>query len=745
MALTNEQAAELALHFEAGWGQIDDSLGSGRTSGPNDLYGMTGDPYLEGYELVDAEYIQNCDGVKVLKCIAVKDSEGNIYVHFNGTGDGNWGYNSSVYTGEDSPVQIESTKFLNDVVRTRAGEDAEVYVSGHSQGGCTAQYATLFADEDVGRRITHTTSLDGPGISTDALERLQQNPEYYEQQRQKLYAFNGYMDFVSPLGQEQVVPEDHVYMVHTSDEGFWQYCWDEKKDGPHPSDPGNRAHGPQYMLGRNGKLGKYVPYLDAHNGESSFRKLILEINSQIRTLGQEDQALVALCAMNLAEHFLGKRGKNVQGEPLSEEDFAKFKELMLPILLDILRNHPELLNDAIRDLGLDPNMEAVIVDYLEHLEGMSPAHQEEALRTLLGAVHIGEDGKPTFNLGELLTNPNPGTTLAILELLYSLLGTEEGRALISEIIGSIDKLALLNDTLCKILPGYQAVSDRVAAFLKEKGFDGKSVIDYIKADPAHNTLALIGFVVSDFEALMGLVKMAGTIATIIKFMPLIITLLKFVGPILLAAVAIYVAFLVVQLVVDFIVTHWEEIMEKINAAIEWVEEMAKRICDYITGKIAAAIEATIQTAKFCYDQAKRFAREAYEKVVSFCDYAKQQIRAGISYLNDIAHTVVRTVTGAVQTAVTIYMQRLQDAVERMDRVAGRVQAMDRRLDTLYGWLCRSSVEQGEGIFVTLANLYRLSWADLNVDEGDRIRRMANNLSSLNEGYKTVEKWVATQL
>ena len=117
----------------------------------------------------------------------------------------------------------------------------------------------------------------------------------------------------------------------------------------------------------------------------------------------------------------------------------------------------------------------------------------------------------------------------------------------------------------------------------------------------------------------------------------------------------------------------------------------------------------------------------------------------IKISNPLLYGLVRIVSGYQQSQVTIDMVRLGNAVDEMERIAGKIAGIDGQLAGLYRKLCINNIEQGEGIFTSLANLYNLSRADINVDEGNRIRRKASDLRDLFDEYDSVEKWVLRQL
>lgn len=622
MAISNDQLAEIGLNIESGRHTISDEFPPGQgdseakniNGGGKDLGDVTGNPNLKGYTLLETQYIKDIDGNYRIKSIAYMDADGNIYVHFTGTGDGNWDYNKAAYDSVPSTIQTNSSAFLEHIIDTYRTDGSAVYVTGHSQGGNTAQYSTLTIDPKYGQYIVTTISMDGPGFSKPVYENdlHQHGDEHYETQLQKIYAFNGHSDYVNPLGQVQIIPEDHKYMVKTGDNGY--------NGNPDASAP-EKWHCGDYMLTEDGKLREYLPYDEAIEAgwQSPIQKAVIAINSwMVENLSAEDQRFIAILIMAFAETFLG------------------------------------------------------------------------------------EDVK-----GDFLTVAYEAAKLYV--------------------------------------PGAEPVLEQIAIMVQEKGFQSwQDIWDYICKDPVKNTLELLSYVFGNKEALIGLMKMVGFITLLVKAIPFLVALLTkfivFVAKVLAVIAAIYAVIQIIKLVVDFLVEMWDAICDFVEATIDYVTKLANDIYEYVKGRVEAAIDATVALAKYLFDTAKKITKEIYDSVVSFVNTAKEKIVETYNLLKDTAQKISSTVCGYIRKGVTLQMALLQNCADRMNSVASRVQTIDSRLDTLYGRLCRAEIEQGEGIFTTLASLYNLARADLNVDEGNRIRRMANNLTQVNETYKQIEQW-----
>lgn len=338
-----QKQAETGAILETSFDTIAE-MGQG---GPADLSDLPG---LDGYTVVDVGTFDRGPelGGGCYKAITVVDAEGNIYVHYRGTGDGNWGLNAPAYGPEASSVQKWAEDYCNRTLDNNYTlntdypgryPDAKIYLSGHSQGGNNAQYAMLttkYADE-----IEACISLDGQTFSHDVLNDLR-SVDGYSQRRDKIYAYYGAYDFVSPLGQEQPVPGDHVYMVELA-EGYTM-------NGKDPGIPG--FHMVEYMLDENGHFVNPKRYDSPDNGESAFRKTIRDLNALINKLPPEMQERVAKDAMMVAEYFMGDdRGGNIKGD----FSFLQLNELLIvvvPALITTMITHPEDFIGILTEAGV---------------------------------------------------------------------------------------------------------------------------------------------------------------------------------------------------------------------------------------------------------------------------------------------------------------------------------------------------------------------------------------------------------
>lgn len=275
-------------------------------------------------KMVDTMEFTNAWG-ECVKAVALRDEAGNLYFHYNGTGNGNWGYNAAAYGGGPSDVQTASLNFFNRVMGEQYSKNPQnVYVSGHSQGGNNAQYVTMMSE--YGSYIDKCIPLDGPGFSTEAVERMKAlyGEDYFEAQRAKIHAYNGDRDYVHGLGQESIVLRDreHTTIIDTGDTGFVD------------------SHAIQGMLDGNGLKGETDQY-------EPLAEFVDYLNEKVRKLPQEDQERVAELAMKAVEYYLGNNE-----EPPTAEEWAELLTLAAPVVVEVIAEKTVVVDAAMAVVGL---------------------------------------------------------------------------------------------------------------------------------------------------------------------------------------------------------------------------------------------------------------------------------------------------------------------------------------------------------------------------------------------------------
>ena len=107
--------------------------------------------------------------------VAVDLMDGTCFAAYRGTDATLVGWKEDFNMGfaDEVPAQRESVNFLADVAGRFEGP---IRVGGHSKGGNLAVYASLFAEDDVRKRILEIYNNDGPGLTA----KMQECPFYCE-------------------------------------------------------------------------------------------------------------------------------------------------------------------------------------------------------------------------------------------------------------------------------------------------------------------------------------------------------------------------------------------------------------------------------------------------------------------------------------------------------------------------------------------------------------------------------------
>jgi hypothetical protein len=332
--------AEVAARLEAHFDDIAYDYSPGGSGSLSDYKG------LEGYTVLDVQYFDNTgnNGPNSPKAITVQDSKGNIYIHFRGTGDGYWGQNTAAYGDHASDVQKWAHEYCDKVIQERcilntnySGE--KVYITGHSQGGNNAQYAMLTTEYPD--YVESCISLDGQGFSHGVSNDLRDlyGEDGFTARQDKIYAYDGANDFVSPLGQEQLVRDDHTYIVQLQETGY-------ATEGESRGVAG--YHDVRWMIDEDGHFGDVRLYTDPDNGESAFRKTIRDLNDLINHLPPDMQERIAERAMMVAEFFMGS---NYRGDPSLIGANLLLLEVVPALILTFIL-HPDDFIGLLKESGI---------------------------------------------------------------------------------------------------------------------------------------------------------------------------------------------------------------------------------------------------------------------------------------------------------------------------------------------------------------------------------------------------------
>ena len=413
MSYPHQTEAQTAARIESYWNELNDAYTS--DGGSMDRNGDAPAQYTMQTRNADGEWVNTTYTVldrlecphygrneEAPKALVVQDENGNIFVHFNGTGDGNWEYNADNAYGTQTESQQHqwAAEYLDEVLEKYPG--VNVTVTGHSQGGNLAQYASMATRH--GDRVSACVSLDGPNMSDIEVEYLRQTlgEEEFQRRVDKLYAYNGRSDYVSVLGQNRIIPDNHTYIVETNTIGY--NADDMGKD------IGNLYHACNYMLWNDGNFGNIVPYQPDGSAESGFRNFVRNLIEHVKELPPDEQNKAGHIVMKLIENTIGN-GSNGVYTDFTAEELDYLKEKLIPMIIQTINDDPELAKQAIQEalssMDVDPDVIEVITTVIGGFSDMPEERQRELLEILAQVLTI-KDNKVEVDLTNLLGHGDLG-------------------------------------------------------------------------------------------------------------------------------------------------------------------------------------------------------------------------------------------------------------------------------------------------------------------------------------------------
>ena len=206
---------------------------------------------------------------------------------------------------------------------------------------------------------------------------------------------------------------------------------------------------------------------------------------------------------------------------------------------------------------------------------------------------------------------------------------------------------------------------------------------------------------------------------------------------------------VVALTANHVVKNWDRISNTLEQAAEYVKDEIVKFYNEakqaVKSEINNWISSVASKAEKYITKGSRVVNKIVDGATDFWEFFKEQAVASVKNLlfvsNPLFYIIASKVYRDVKEPVKINVYEISDCVDRMNRLAKRVAKIDQRLDDLYWRLAQNNIEQDEGLFTSLANIYNLFRADLNVDEGAAIKRKARALTDLYDGYKRTDEWV----
>ncbi|MCL2664649.1 MAG: DUF2974 domain-containing protein [Defluviitaleaceae bacterium] len=310
----------------------------------------------QGYgfeELIAATFIDTRPG-----------KQNDVYIAFRGTGDGKWPANAEGLTTEMSVLQANALAYAERVLHMYHSGATNVIATGHSQGGNLAQYITLFSS----REIT-CFSIDGQGQSAEALEKFRKMCEAngwdYETKlaeiTSRMYAINGENDPVNFFGIK-IIPELNTFYILT----------------PNAKEFGD-FHDIKFMFNETGLNWTRDAGGEIINGEmKALAKFAQILSEKMLQMNPELLDATAYSAMSILERFMKYNTDSTFHQLLAHLDFTTgtvgnqlfvtpeqwliFLKEGLPIILETVTSHPELLIEILSYLEFESPVVQGLID-----------------------------------------------------------------------------------------------------------------------------------------------------------------------------------------------------------------------------------------------------------------------------------------------------------------------------------------------------------------------------------------------
>ena len=255
--------------------------------------------------------------------------DGETYVAYRGTGDGNWDYNAhSAFGNEPSQMQEWARAYCDQTLTDFYIPGGELYLTGHSQGGNNAMYTLLTSE--YAEYVTGCVSIDGPGFSQDVIDQIirEKGQAYYDEMVRKCFGIYGENDYVHVLGEVHIIPSDQCITVATptaNDFASYHDIFSHFTDG---------TLNPHYLVDENGNIVPVQP--------GPVIVMVVKINESIvKNLSEEDRYVCGQAVMALVETLIGdKKLSNLS----DLSDFATLLEDGVPaLILAIIQNPNEAM------------------------------------------------------------------------------------------------------------------------------------------------------------------------------------------------------------------------------------------------------------------------------------------------------------------------------------------------------------------------------------------------------------------
>ena len=346
----------------------------------------------------------------------------NVIFSARGTGDGRWIDNAQMMIEPSSQMQRATCDYFDEVMYSLGFVPKRIDLTGHSKGANDVLYEMMFSKyltelRNNNKDVTITCfAMNAPGFSKATIDKFYEHCDENgldpDEIRKNMFMVIGDNDYVNWFGR-RIVPEENIYVLATP----------RSKDSGNITDFGN-YHALEFMdidgatfavlYDEDGKTIDIVEVKPLYkDGEIQFELLgplgKLGYELQKLQLKMEDEAIasgnwdhyeaLSYSIMAFMERFMAKSFGAGDIKSATPEQLQLFFREVLPLILDIFNDNPELLKELVTEIffsELDPEVAMRATNGLFDLMSRLPA--DKLAEVLIPFICYGE----SFNISALV-------------------------------------------------------------------------------------------------------------------------------------------------------------------------------------------------------------------------------------------------------------------------------------------------------------------------------------------------------